>query len=124
MYSGPTLPDEQLAILEATTPTWLVTVDGRKMSSFGLHDTVRVKILPGAHRVEVAYNGMEMRTEVDRYGNFGRARQETWSKKNYPITFTARAGYRYVAHPGRIGGSDWEPFVSESPWDTNKAARN
>lgn len=122
MYSGPTLPDEQLATLEATTPMWLVSVDGHHMSSLGLHDTVRVKILPGSHNVEVSYSSMETGTTVDRYGNFARARQETWSKKNFPITFTARAGYRYVAHAGRIGLSDWEPYITESLPETNKTA--
>jgi len=123
MYSGPKVPDDQLATLEATTPMWLVSVDGRHMSSFGLHDTARVKILPGAHKVEVSYNSMETGTTVDRYGNFATVRQETWSKKNFPITFTARAGYRYVAHAGRIGASDWEPFITESLSETNKPAQ-
>jgi hypothetical protein len=122
MYSGPTLPDDQLATLEATTPMWLVSVDGRHMSSFGLHDTVRVKILPGPHKVEVSYSSIETGTTVDGYGNLATARQETWSKKNFPITFTARAGYRYVAHAGRIGLSDWEPYVTESLPEPNKAA--
>lgn len=122
MYSGPTVPDDQLATLEATTPMWLVSVDGHHLSSFGLHDSVRVKILPGPHRVEVSYNSMETGTTVDRYGNFATVRQETWSKKNFPITFTARAGYRYVAHAGRIGVSDWEPYITESLSETNKAA--
>ena len=123
MYSGPKLPDEQLATLEATAPMWLVSVDGHRLSSFGLHDTVRVKILPGQHNIEVAYSARDMGTGVDKYGNFGRVRQETWSGKNFPITFTAKAGYRYVAHPGRIGASDWEPFVSESLGATNRSAR-
>jgi len=122
MYTGPTLPDEELATLEATAPTWLVSVDGHHISSFGLHDTVRLKILPGPHKAEVSYNSMAMGTAVDKYGNFVRVHQETWSKKNYPITFTARAGYRYVAHPGRIGASDWEPFITESLARTNSAA--
>jgi hypothetical protein len=123
MYSGPTLPDDQLATLEATTPMWLVSVDGQHMSSFGLHDTVRVKILPGAHKVEVSYSSMETGTTVDRYGNFATVRQETWSKKNFPITFTARVGYRYVAHPGRIGASDWQPYITESLSEANKSAQ-
>jgi hypothetical protein len=122
MYSGPALPDDQLATLEATTPMWLVSVDGHHMSSFGLHDTVRVKILPGSHNVEVGYSSMETGTAVDKYGNFGRVREETWSKKNFPITFTARAGYRYVAHAGRIGTSDWEPYITESLPEPNKGA--
>src|SRR5262249_21384883 len=92
MYSGPTLPDDRLATLEATTPMWLVTVDGHHMSSFGLHDTVRVKILPGSHDVEVSYSSVETGTAVDRYGRFDTVRQETWSKRNFPITFTAKAG--------------------------------
>jgi hypothetical protein len=124
MYSGPTLPDDQLATLEATVPMWLVSVDGHHMSSFGLHDTVRVKILPGSHKVEVSYKSMETGTTVDQYGNFAHAHQESWSKQNFPLTFTAKAGYRYVAHPGRIGLSDWEPFISESLAATNKAARD
>jgi len=123
MYSGPTLPDDQLATLEATTPMWLVSVDGHRMSSLGLHDTVRVKLLPGEHKVEVSYNSMEVGTAVDRYGNFGRVHHETWSGGNFPLMFVAKAGYRYVAHPGRIGGSDWEPFISESLAATNKPAR-
>jgi hypothetical protein len=114
MYSGPKLPDDQLATLEATTPMWLVSVDGHHISSFGLHDTVRVKLLPGPHKVELGFSSMQTGTAVDIYGNFAGVRQETWSKRNFPITFTARAGYRYVAHPGRIGASDWEPFISES----------
>jgi hypothetical protein len=122
VYSGPTLPDDQLATLEATAPMWLVSVDGHKMSSFGLHETVRVKILPGLHKVEVSYNDAEMGTAVDKYGHFVRVREETWSGRNFPITFTAKARYRYVAHPGRIGASDWEPFISESPAATNKPA--
>ena len=122
MYSGPTLPDDQLATLEATTPTWLVTVDGHHVSSFGLHDTVRLKILPGSHTAEVSYNSRAMGTVVDKYGNFVRVHQETWSKKSYPVTFSAKAGYRYVAHPGRIGASDWEPFITESLARTNSAA--
>ncbi len=122
MYSGPTLPDDQLATLEATAPMWLVAVDGHRLSSFGLHDTVRVKILPGPHNIEVAYSARDSGTAVDQYGTFARVRQETWSGKNFPITFVARARYRYVAHPGRIGGSDWEPFVSESLAITNKPA--
>jgi len=120
MYSGPTVPDDQLAMLEATTPMWLVTMDGHHMSSLGLHDTLRVKILPGTHKIDASYDSVETGTAVDEYGNFHRARQETWSKKTYPITFTARAGYRYVAHPGRIGASDWEPFISESLREANK----
>jgi hypothetical protein len=123
MYSGSTLPNDQLATLEATTPMWLVTVDGQHMSSFGLHDTVRVKILPGTHKVEVSYNSMENKTTMDRYGKFETARQETWSKKNFPITFTAKAGYRYVAHAGRIGASDWEPYITESLSETIKAGQ-
>ena len=123
MYSGPTLPDDQLATLETTTPMWLVFVDGRHMSSFGLHDTVRVKIPPGSHNVEVSFSITGTGTTVDRYGNFATVRQETWSKKNFPITFTARAGYRYVAHAGRIGASDWEPYITESLPQPNKAAK-
>jgi hypothetical protein len=122
MYSGPTLPDDQLATVEATTPMWLVSVDDHHISSLNLHDTVRLKILPGPHKVEVSYNSMEMGTAVDKYGNFVRLHQETWSKRNFPITFTAKAGSRYVAHPGRIGASDWEPFITESVADNNKAA--
>ncbi len=122
MYSGPTLPDDQLATLEATAPMWLVKVDGHPISSFGLHDTLRLKLLPGPHKAEVSYNSMEMGTAVDRYGNMARVHQETWSRKNYPITFTTKAGYRYVAHPGRIGASDWEPFITESLAGTNSAA--
>lgn len=122
MYPGPTLPDNQLATLEATAPMWLVSVDGHRLSSLGLHDAVRVKILPGPHNIEVAYSAKDMGTAVDQYGNFGRVRQETWSGKNFPLTFTAKAGYRYVAHPGRIGLSDWEPFVNESLAITNKPA--
>src|SRR5215470_6969082 len=90
MYSGPTLPDEQLATLEATTPMWLVSVDGHHMSSFGLHDTVRVKIVPGSHNVEVSYSSTEIGTTADRYGRFDTVRRDTWSKKNFPITFSAR----------------------------------
>jgi hypothetical protein len=124
MYSGPTLPDDQLATLEATVPMWLVSVDGHRMSSLGLHDTVRLKILPGLHKVEVSYNSMETGTAVDQYGNFHRVHEETWSGKNFPLTFSARAGYRYVAHAGRIGASNWEPFISESLVATNKPARD
>jgi hypothetical protein len=120
MYSGPTLPNDQLATVEATTPMWLVSVDDHHISSLSLHDTVRVKVLPGRHRVEVSYNSMETGTAVDQYGNFVRVHGETWSKRNFPITFTAKAGYRYVAHPGRFGASDWEPFITESVADTNK----
>lgn len=123
LYSGPTLPDDQLATLEATTPTWLVSVDGHHISSFGLRDTVRVKILPGPHKVEVGYSSMEARTGVDQYGNFAPVRQQTWSQRNYPINFSARAGYRYVAHPGRIGASDWEPYVTESLPIANSASK-
>jgi hypothetical protein len=123
MYSGPKLPDDELATLEATAPTWLVSVDGHHISSFGLHDTVRLKILPGTHTAEVSYNSMAMGTAVDKYGNFHRVHEETWSKKNFPITFTAKAGYRYVAHPGRIGASDWEPFITESLAATNAATK-
>jgi hypothetical protein len=122
MYSGPTIPDDQLATLEATVPMWLVSVDGHHISSIGLHDTVRLKILPGTHTAEVSYNSMAMGTAVDRHGNFVRVHEETWSKRNFPITFNAKAGYRYVAHPGRIGASDWEPFITESLVDTNSAA--
>jgi hypothetical protein len=122
MYSGPTLPDDQLATIEATAPMWLVNVDGHHISSFGLHDTVRLKILPGTHTAEVSYNSRAMGTVADQYGNFHRVHEETWSKKNFPITFAAKAGYRYVAHPGRIGASDWEPFITESLADTNSAA--
>ena len=123
MYSGPKVPDDQLATLEATTPLWLITVDGHRMSSFSLHDTVRLRILPGPHKVEVSYNSMENKTTMDRYGRFETVRDETWSKKNFPITFTARAGYRYVAHAGRIGTSDWEPYITESLPETSKATK-
>src|SRR5690349_9526701 len=93
MYSGPTLPDDQLATLEATAPMWLVNVDGHHISSIGLHDTVRLKILPGPHKAEVSYNSMAIGTATDQYGNIHRVHEETWSKKNFPITFTAKAGY-------------------------------
>jgi hypothetical protein len=83
-----------------------------------------VKLLPGEHKAEVSYNSMEVGTGVDQYGNFGRLHQETWSKRNFPITFTARAGYRYVVHPGRIGVSDWEPFINESLPGANKPGRD
>jgi hypothetical protein len=124
LYSGPTLPDDQIATLEVTTPMWLVSVDGQHVSSFSLHDTVRVKILPGSHKVEVSYKSLDTRTGVDQYGHILSAREATWSKANVPITFTARPGYRYVAHPGRIGGADWEPYIIESPPNTNSAAKN
>jgi hypothetical protein len=124
MYSGPKLPDDQLATVEATTPMWLVSLDGHHISSIGLLDTVRLKILPGPHTVEVSYNSSETGTAVDAYGNFYRARRETSSKKNHPITFMAKAGYRYVAYPGRIGAFNWEPFISEYLAKTNKAANN
>ena len=123
MYSGPELPNDQLATLEATAPMWLVNVDGHHISSIGLHDTVRLKILPGPHKAEVSYNSMAIGTATDQYGNIHRVHEETWSKKNFPITFTAKAGYRYVAHPGRIGASDWQPFITESLADTNSATK-
>ena len=124
MYSGPTLPDDQVATIEATTPMWLVSVDGHHISSIGLRDTVRLKILPGPHSVQVSYNSFDTGTTMDVYGNLHRVRQETSSKKNYPLMFTAKPGFRYVAHPGRIGAFDWEPFISESLAHTNKAPQN
>ena len=124
-YSEPALPQEAGAILEATIPVWIVSVDGEKVSGFGMRDRKRLRITPGSHVIEVAYAqhkpvvGVMPPPEEAAVPNLG----ETIAYVTQPhaIRFTSRPakvsigaerGRTYVIS-AQIEGSQWKPSVAE-----------
>ena len=94
MYTGPNLRAEQTAILEATVPIWIVSIDGEKVSSLSLHDSTSVKLLPGSHVVEVAFQQVGIQ-HVMKNGFPRLERSRKYGDSTLKLKMLAEAGCRY-----------------------------
>ena len=47
------------ATIEANAPVWIHSIDGQKVRNFGAAHRTCLKILPGAHTIQVFYEGSE-----------------------------------------------------------------
>lgn len=94
-YAAPNLGDEQTAILEARVPMWIVSIDGENVSSLSLHDTAFIKLLPGPHIVEVAFQQFGSRQMVDR-GVLTLEQSRTYGERSLKLKMLATAGCKYV----------------------------
>lgn len=94
-YVAPDFGPEQTAILEAKVPIWIVSIDGEKVSSLSLHDSAFVKLFPGPHIVEVAFQQIGMRHTVeDGFLSFEQSR--TFGEHPVKLRMLATAGCKYV----------------------------
>ena len=95
MYAGPTLSHEQIATLEAFAPVWIVSVDGGKVSSFSASGRTLVEVLPGTHRIELAYLENNDGSTVVPGGRVHYS-SRLYSKQNAVLNFDAKASFGEV----------------------------
>ncbi len=115
-YVEPSESSEQVAVLQAEAPVWIVSIDGERVSNKGLGDHKEFKVRPGSHRVEVSLAGMET-VEVREHGETFLVRRNFQSRGTAKIQFAAAAGQYYLlgykkSTPGYydISGK-WEPVI-------------
>jgi hypothetical protein len=126
-YAEPNLPPNELATLEVTAPVWIVSLDGGSVSSSVFSDRTRIRILPGPHRVELAYQHTNIHTApapqlngaVFNAGEISSSIHEntqvtTYSLHNVPLDFVAKPGFTYFIEAG-ISAKTWNPTIGESP---------
>jgi hypothetical protein len=91
MYSGKRLPRDEVAMLRATGPCHIRSVDGKKVSPSWGQDTIQVELLPGPHSVWVYYE-RRLRPSGD-----------------INLNFVAEGGrsYEVKPHAGFTAGGDW-----------------
>lgn len=104
LYSGPALPEQQIATLRADIPIVIKAVDGEAVGR-GVSD-VAVQLLPGKHEVQFGYSH-EICFYVDRAG--GRECKRFYSG-NVSLAFDAIAGHQYkIAVASSMTG--WQPYI-------------
>src|SRR3954470_24953599 len=65
VYLEPSLGSDQVGILNARLPIWIVSIDGSEVSSLSLHDSTSVKLVPGSHVVKVVFQQSGMGHVID-----------------------------------------------------------
>lgn len=94
-YTPPNLSDEQAAIIEVKVPIWIVSIDGEKVPSLSLHDSTFIKIVPGPHIVEVAFQQFASRQVMER-GVLTLEHSRSYGEHPVKLKMLAIAGSRYV----------------------------
>jgi hypothetical protein len=126
-YAEPNLPPNELATLEWSAPVWIVSLDGQSVSSSVFSDLTRVRIVPGAHRVELSYRRTDNRVapaprlngDVYNAGEISssihdNARVTTYSLQNVTLNFVAKPRFAYSVKDG-LSEKSWNPTIVESP---------
>ena len=121
-YVEPSIAAGELAVLEVSAPVWLVTLDGLDVSHNGWGDLKRLKLMPGAHVIEVSLAGTDRITKPWDGHPLTRARRIS-GQGNITIRFVATAGKTYVVgyetneklHKWRAFVSEFLPFDLSSP---------
>ena len=103
-YHEPPASEKRIAYLNAAVPVWIVSIDDQKVSSFGISGQKQLKILPGAHVVEVEFH-------YDQLTLYGRV--SGVSKHSVRIKFVALPGTTYYVQDGRVGNR-WRPYVTDT----------
>jgi hypothetical protein len=124
-YSEPALPEGEAAFLEANIPVWIVTVDGLRVSTFGLKDRKQLRIAPGSHVVTVAYaqetSYVGVMPPAERLGFPSPPDIGEWlsqpgtvraSSQEVELDFVAECGRTYVVS-ARVEGVHWMPKIAE-----------
>jgi hypothetical protein len=112
-YHEPSPSENRVAFIGATAPVWIVSIDGKAVSRFGITGDKRFAVSPGHHVIELQYSGRERREVEDWYGRRRTAFVGNSSTNNAFLEFTAVAGHNYFVHDGRMDDG-WKPFISES----------
>ena len=112
-YHEPSRSENRVAFIGATAPLWIVSIDGKAVSRFGITGDKRFAVSPGHHVIELQYSGRERREVEDWYGLRHTAFVGQSSTNNAFLEFTAGAGHNYFVHDGRMDDR-WKPFISES----------
>src|SRR4051812_3008047 len=55
-YREPSIPRNEMATLNASSPVWVVSIDGKKVSRTGITGHKHFRVSPGTHLVEVQYS--------------------------------------------------------------------
>src|SRR5882762_921562 len=59
-YREPSVPRSEMASVNATSPVWIVTIDGKKVSRAGITGHKQFHISAGHHVIEVQYSQVSM----------------------------------------------------------------
>jgi len=126
-YVEPKLPPNELANLECSAPVWIVSLDGQSVSASVFSDVTRVRIIPGAHWVELSYRRTDnhvapaprLNGDVYNAGEVSSAIHEnsrvtTYSLHNVTLNFVAKPRFAYVVNNG-LSEQSWNPTIVESP---------
>jgi hypothetical protein len=109
-YLEPALGVDQIAILDARLPIWIVSIDGAKVSSWGSRDSMSVKLLPGPHVVKVVFQQSGIGHVRDRT-TLQLRYSRTYGDRPIDLELEAKAGCKYfIEHRVEDGRSAQEKF--------------
>jgi hypothetical protein len=108
-YHEPPRSNGQTAELVAASPVWIVSIDGKKVSSIGFSGFKSLVVAAGSHVVDLQYSRVEhvasssWNSETYRY---------TQGTHHVPVKFTAIADRSYFAE-AQINGDVWRPYITD-----------
>jgi hypothetical protein len=111
-YREPAIPRSEMAALNATSPLWIVTIDGKSVSRAGITGHKKFRVAPGQHVVEVQYSQVSLPTEQSDGDSTYAVRHHISSNRNIPVQFFATRGTTYYVRADRSGDA-WRPFITD-----------
>jgi len=113
-YTEPAWPENETAILEASVPVWIISLDGQRVSYDLNGDTKSIKVLPGDHVVQVSYSRVEeVPPPYSPPGSYLFTQRRTAHSNGYAdLKFTAKPGHTYSISSGRAGNK-WAPSIHD-----------
>jgi hypothetical protein len=112
-YQEPPSSDKNVATVEANSPVWICSIDGREARGFSFTGHKRFRVATGEHRIEVAYSVLERQPLLGWDSRVYLTEVQVRSRGRTPVKFTAEPGHSYYVQPGRIMGR-WSPYLTES----------
>jgi|SRR5882724_5923003 len=116
-YREPSVPRSEMASINATSPVWIVTIDGKKVSRVGITGHKQFHVSPGQHVIEVQYSQIGMPAEKFDGDVTYTTRSHTFSEQNVPVQFFATSGTTYNVKAERSGDL-WKPVIADAPEPT------
>ena len=106
-----------MAILNASSPVWVVSIDGKKVSRTGITGHKHFRVSPGLHSVVVQYSQLSLPFQESSGSMTYSFQDRAFSVQNVPIRFFATSGATYYVKAGR-SEDHWKPTITDIPEPT------
>src|SRR4029079_14314645 len=97
-YHGPSAKDPGAVTLEALTPAWVTSIDGKKVVPWFGAGHQRCRVAPRFHRVEVRYSAVADQVVTDARGRRRQVKVFIEGRGTQMVSWTAEEGHRHFLH--------------------------